>query len=416
MTPEEAFLADIIESPDDDGPRLIYADWLEDHRQAERADFIRVQVELALLLEHGDPSLSPRQAELETRERVLLKSHAGEWAGPLRERAEQWGFHRGFVEAVTLTARAFVRHGEEVLRAAPVREVHLRAAEDLMGTLALSPCLRRLTALDLQGNSIGDEGLGELLASPHLGGLRRLGLCKTRMEPPGLHDLLARADGLPALADLGLDSTFLYEEDFQALADSPLASRLRGLELEGDAEVSWLELFAGSSPFVGLTSLTLSEGSFGDPGCEVLAASARLSALRHLDLRKSWFGDWGVQALAASPHLKGLVGLRLGENHVSSGGVEAIARSSSFPRLRTLALDHNRIREAGVAALVASPLWQRISWLDLHGNPLKDAGARELLAGPFPANMVLLDLRSCGISEDLQRALVEPLGDRVVTR
>lgn len=40
------FIADIIEHPEDDSIRLIYADWLEDHGDPERAEFIRVQVEL----------------------------------------------------------------------------------------------------------------------------------------------------------------------------------------------------------------------------------------------------------------------------------------------------------------------------------------------------------------------------------
>jgi len=39
-------LADIIEHPEDDDLRLIYADWLDDHGEEERAEFIRVQVEL----------------------------------------------------------------------------------------------------------------------------------------------------------------------------------------------------------------------------------------------------------------------------------------------------------------------------------------------------------------------------------
>ena len=30
MTRDEAFLADILEHPDDDAPRLVYADWLEE--------------------------------------------------------------------------------------------------------------------------------------------------------------------------------------------------------------------------------------------------------------------------------------------------------------------------------------------------------------------------------------------------
>src|SRR2546426_542629 len=45
-----AFEADIIAQPDDDAPRLILADWLEDHgdeHTAARAEFIRLQSELA---------------------------------------------------------------------------------------------------------------------------------------------------------------------------------------------------------------------------------------------------------------------------------------------------------------------------------------------------------------------------------
>lgn len=43
VTPE---LVDILGSGEDDTPRLIYADWLQDHGEPERAEFIRVQVEL----------------------------------------------------------------------------------------------------------------------------------------------------------------------------------------------------------------------------------------------------------------------------------------------------------------------------------------------------------------------------------
>ena len=44
MTHEEAFLRDILEHPDDDGRRLIFADWLEDNGDPDRAEFIRVQI------------------------------------------------------------------------------------------------------------------------------------------------------------------------------------------------------------------------------------------------------------------------------------------------------------------------------------------------------------------------------------
>jgi uncharacterized protein (TIGR02996 family) len=55
MTSDEAFLRDICEHPEDDAPRLVYADWLEEHGNPERAEFIRVQCRLAALPE-DDPA------------------------------------------------------------------------------------------------------------------------------------------------------------------------------------------------------------------------------------------------------------------------------------------------------------------------------------------------------------------------
>ena len=37
----------ILADPADDAPRLVYADWLDENGQAERAEFIRLQVALA---------------------------------------------------------------------------------------------------------------------------------------------------------------------------------------------------------------------------------------------------------------------------------------------------------------------------------------------------------------------------------
>jgi uncharacterized protein (TIGR02996 family) len=47
MSDDTAFLRAIIEHPGDDGPRLVYADWLDEQGQAARAEFIRIQCELA---------------------------------------------------------------------------------------------------------------------------------------------------------------------------------------------------------------------------------------------------------------------------------------------------------------------------------------------------------------------------------
>ena len=46
---ERALLTAIADSPDEDTPRLVYADWLDENGDPDKAEFIRVQIELARL-------------------------------------------------------------------------------------------------------------------------------------------------------------------------------------------------------------------------------------------------------------------------------------------------------------------------------------------------------------------------------
>ena len=51
----DAFVAAIAETPEDDTPRLVFADWLDEKGRQPRAEFIRVQCELARLPADADP-------------------------------------------------------------------------------------------------------------------------------------------------------------------------------------------------------------------------------------------------------------------------------------------------------------------------------------------------------------------------
>jgi uncharacterized protein (TIGR02996 family) len=92
MSDEDALLQRIIDEPDVDGPRLVYADWLEEHGQEERAEFIRVQAEL-----HRTPAGAPRQNELGAKARELLAARFGDWVGAFLEALERvpWLEHLG---------------------------------------------------------------------------------------------------------------------------------------------------------------------------------------------------------------------------------------------------------------------------------------------------------------------------------
>jgi uncharacterized protein (TIGR02996 family) len=143
MTHDESFLAAILESPDDDAPRLVYADWLDEHGQPERAEFIRVQCELACLSE-DDPQRRPR----ERRERDLLDRHQDAWLGQLRPLLSRWVFRRGFLDEVAVHARVYLEQAE-IPCPATVRQV----TADLAGLEV------PVTVLELMPGSVARENV-----------------------------------------------------------------------------------------------------------------------------------------------------------------------------------------------------------------------------------------------------------------
>jgi uncharacterized protein (TIGR02996 family) len=60
------------QSPEDEGPRLVLADWLEDHGDTDRAEFIRLQCRPG-----------PHDADSRKRQDELIRAHGGAWLGPL---------------------------------------------------------------------------------------------------------------------------------------------------------------------------------------------------------------------------------------------------------------------------------------------------------------------------------------------
>src|SRR5262249_58371814 len=86
MRPDDAFLQDIADDPDDDAVRLIYADWLTE-QDDPRGEFIRVQVQLTGLSPHD-----PRWPALNQRQLDLLQAHQDEWPLPLRALVRRFHF------------------------------------------------------------------------------------------------------------------------------------------------------------------------------------------------------------------------------------------------------------------------------------------------------------------------------------
>src|SRR3712207_2533226 len=94
-TPPEELFAAIRAAPDADGPRLAYADWLEQAGQAERAEYVRASVRQ----DRMPTSLVPGYQAAGRRATDLHRAHHKTW---LAERPAldgvRWVMHRGLPE------------------------------------------------------------------------------------------------------------------------------------------------------------------------------------------------------------------------------------------------------------------------------------------------------------------------------
>src|SRR5262249_52100640 len=143
MSAHDGFLRSIIEELDDDTPRLVYADWLDDHDDPARAELIRVQCSLARMADED-----PRRHDLRRREQELLRQHGRPWVEGWAGLVHAWVYRRGCIEGVQMRRESSRAEILAVLRKAPIRHIRdLSQLCDLGGVVAVLPELRRLTGL-----------------------------------------------------------------------------------------------------------------------------------------------------------------------------------------------------------------------------------------------------------------------------
>jgi len=186
----------VLDDPDAEAPRAAFAKWLDEQGDPQ-GEFIRLQLEAARELRRG--LYCEDYARLSEAARALQAAHGREWSRDVEVIASQPRFYRGFVEGVTIDARMFLDHAPELYRAAPVRHVVMTDARDVIGEIAASPHLGRLTSLGLQGNGLGDDEVGAIIQSPHLERLKALNLSFNDAGMPALEALCA-SKGQPVLA------------------------------------------------------------------------------------------------------------------------------------------------------------------------------------------------------------------------
>lgn len=319
-THDEAFLEDICAHPDDDATRLIYADWLDDRGDADRAEFIRVQVE-----RRKKGAEDGRYRALLNREEALVQENEARWRDelPALDGVNWEGFSGGFVEAVFVNSvEVFLRHAAVLFAVAPIRRLqvgHIDAAD----ARTLSECadLSRLTELNLGNNpTLGREGVRALSLSPHLENLRAL----------------------------LLHYNSFWNDTVEHLARSPLSNRLEELYLAGNC--------------------------LDDDDVEMLLEGAEWSNLTDLDLRDNRIGDGGPEAIGHSAGLPALSTLYLVNNQIGSRGAAALAWAENLPRLGRLYLNYNPVGDEGAVAFSDAPRRSALRDLDLRQAHIGDDG------------------------------------------
>ena len=353
MSLEQGFIRAIVENPDDDVHRLIFADWLEergDDAAVARAEFIRVQVE------RGRPDADELQlARGWVREQELLASHENGWVAPLRPWVREWRFGRGFVEWVRIPADYALNAGRRVFEQTPVRHARFNEATEHVAGLAAVRELARLRSLDLGYNLLNAEAVKPLAAAEHLTLLESLNLACNPLGNAGAAAVAAAS--LPHLGELHLYRTQLGPAGLEAL------------------------LHARGWP--GFVVLDLHSNPLHSEGTTALARSPRIALLTSLDLGDTQSGDAGGLALAESPYLGNLKYLNLSHYRLTDAGAEALAAARSLHALEELHLTGNDLSDAGALALARSSALVRLRRLHLRFNPLYSQHARRALRDRF---------------------------------
>jgi uncharacterized protein (TIGR02996 family) len=401
-----ALLAAVIADAEDDAPRLVYADWLEEHGDPDRAAFIRNQCAL-FDKSPGDPDyvdLTERRPEVSAAlwRRQLgpqlpeaVGFHDNIWV----ERDDtDASYHRGFPyftrepdvegEVGARHARAFRDAWPEVIATTTLRGlVCFGGFERHLAEILSSPAAAHLSALSAPNDTAGT--VDAILASPAAGALRWLDL--TYLTSAADVDRLARTRGLTRM--LRLEVSWLEcppaalrrltaadwfaglrrittrlrgENEAAGVADLARLPELHTLELEG-VTAEGMAAFAGRGRFPALGRLFVQAGRLRGAGAAALGR-ARLPKLAALELVGCGLRNNAVTVLRASGLLEPLRVLSLANNMIGDKGVAALADGPWPRRLRVLRLGHNDFGKRGLATLARPGAFPELTTLDLSAS------------------------------------------------
>ena len=398
----DAFLHAIHASPADDLPRLVYADWLEENGDAPRAEFIRVQCELATI-----DAIDPQRAALEDREHELLNEHEDRWLGESRPEMTEWEFARGFVQSLTADP-----HG---VSAAFLHE-HTAEIGTLLATVSLdayeTEWSNRLTHADLTGWTCPIYDLDDTFRNgwPRLKSLDLLRI-DSLANISGLYWNSPFRDQLTHLAIGGRNSSSVWDTIDQAEFLELFGRSLESLTtydcgLTGDglgyflaefAKLKQLDVsdnpiapdawraFVQADPAIRLERLDVSGTPLAGISLERVLGSRACENLKQLEMNRCGSARANMVTVANSRFWTQATELRAHGGTIPASTLEPICLVQGPPSLRVLDLDDNYLRTEGVRMLCEAPWADGLTWLSLSRNYLDDVSLQVLAqSGRFP--------------------------------
>ncbi len=394
MDTRDSLFRAVLNAPDDDLPRLVYADFLDESGDPDRAEFIRVQCRLAKSTpadaDHFD--LKEREAELQ----LILDDRLLAEEPPLPDGHRWQSPRRGFVDRVVYSNRGancpldqIADELDHIATLAPL--CGLWAGDGLnnrLPQLFSLPVCRRLSYLFVDHilySRSADEHVGALAAAENLGNLRELELSFLRLTANGWAALgrsphLARLTHVDAnLASGGTLNlfqaatwresierlSFMNGNQFTDVAGTTAFPNLSALHLsDHDLTPRLTEYLNAPDHCPQLASLSLLGGMYDLP-----AAATPVGALerpiRALSLSRPNLLESGLSAVLQSPGVRAVRSLSLSHPWVNADGFRAFA-DCHLPELRELELGHPFDGES-LRWLAESPMWNTVTTARLNG-------------------------------------------------
>jgi uncharacterized protein (TIGR02996 family) len=415
--------------PDEDTPRLAYADLIEEEGDstvypeagALRAAFIRKQIEFSRAPEYDPLHISTRQLCPDSITGALMMHTFPKLTAPSGYDWGKYEFRRGFPWKLGIRSlEAFLHSDLFVFETAPIQalDIDARNKPDL-GLLADWPQLRRIRRLEFTLGRFGADAVARLGNSPLAGNLTEIAFEYDGITAGGLESL-ARSAFFARLDRLELRSNVippaLLVDALAAVQEPAMLTRL-ALPANRLHHADAAHLFA--LPVMrGLQYLDLSNNTpLGVAGTRALASSGVLSSLRVLNLSRTLPGVPGIKELVGANRLAGVRSLDLSVNRLGPVAIKLLTESAAVCGLRVLNLANNPVQDAGAIALANAEPLSGLLELDLGNAELTDAGALALADSPHLGGLLRLNLATQTLirpfSGKTRRALAERFGQRV---